>query len=204
MEKYLDGDLAGTDLERFEAHLETCASCREEMEELRELESLLDHASDSKVQPPAYLAGRIMSNLPDRPVSRFLTWKFLHPVAAALSLVLALGVGYMIRDTAQRARMEPVLPQQVRIIFFSPEASSVALIGDFNGWGEREVTVARSSDRGIWEFTLALRPGVYHYNLLVDGERWLANPRSSTLVPDGFGGFDSVLVVSEKCREDCS
>ena len=97
-----------------------------------------------------------------------------------------------------------VRSQQVRIIFFSPEASSVALIGDFNEWGQREVTLAQSSDRGIWEFTMALHPGVYHYNLLVDGERWVANPKSSTLVPDGFGGYNSVLVVSEKCQDDCS
>jgi 1,4-alpha-glucan branching enzyme len=92
----------------------------------------------------------------------------------------------------------------VRIIFYSPEASSVALIGDFNEWGQREVTMAQAADRGIWEFSMSLKPGVYHYNLLVDGEKWVANPKSSTLVPDGYGGYDSVLVVSEKCQDDCT
>jgi len=204
MEEYLAGELPGPDRERFEAHLKVCPSCRSEVSGLRELDSLLDRASEQQVEPPEYLTGKIMASLPAHPVPRFRTWKFLRPMAAALSLALALGLGYVIRDTAQRGQPETIRPQQVRIIFFSPEASSVALIGDFNNWGEQEVTVARSSDRGIWEFTMGLKPGVYHYNLLVDGKRWLANPRSSTLVPDGFGGFDSVLVVSEKCRDDCS
>jgi 1,4-alpha-glucan branching enzyme len=114
------------------------------------------------------------------------------------------GLGFLARDMLTGPRHVVSHTQQVRIIFFSPEASSVALIGDFNQWGQRDVTMAQSTDRGIWEFSVALAPGVYHYNLLVDGERWLANPKSSTLVPDGFGGYNSVLVVSEKCQDDCS
>ena len=204
IKSYLAGELTGPDRERFEIHLANCPHCREETARLQKLDALLDQASDWKAQPPPHLARRIMANLPARPAPGFLTWKFLHPLAAVLSLVIALGLGYVMRDVAHRDQVEPAGFQQVRIIFFSPGASSVALIGDFNEWGQREVTVAQSSDRGIWEFTMALRPGVYHYNLLVDGERWLANPRSSTLVPDGFGGYNSVLVVSEKCQDNCS
>jgi len=145
-----------------------------------------------------------MENLPGSPASILWSWRFLHPILAAASLVLAVGLGFLVRDMLPTGQQAAVGSQQVRIIFFSPEASSVALIGDFNEWGQREVTLADSSGRGIWEFSMALKPGVYHYNLLVDGERWMANPKSSTLVPDGFGGYNSVLVVSEKCQDDCS
>jgi 1,4-alpha-glucan branching enzyme len=133
-----------------------------------------------------------------------LTWKFFHPVLAVISLAAALGLGYMIRDTAVRQNAVPTGAQQVRIIFFSPEADSVSLVGDFNEWGRREVPASRGSERGMWEFRITLKPGVYHYNLLVDGDRWVANPKAATLVPDGFGGYNSVLVVSEKCRDDCA
>ena len=204
VDTYLEGDLSPADHRRFEGHLEDCASCREVVAEFQALDAMLDKASEWEVTPPPHLAQRIMASLPARPVSGLLSWRFLHPVVAAASLVLAVGLGFLARDMLTGSQQLAVRSQQVRIIFFSPEASSVALIGDFNEWGQREVTLAQSSDRGIWEFSLALHAGVYHYNLLVDGERWVANPKSSTLVPDGFGGYNSVLVVSEKCQDDCS
>jgi len=201
LELYLSGELKDSTREQVEKHLGKCRSCREEMDRLEALTMLLGRASGWRAEPPPNLAGRIMAGLPSgsRPAIR--NWKILHPVVAVLSLAIALGLGYMIRDTM--VRNQAVL-QQVRIIFFSPEASSVALVGDFNGWGQQEVTTASSSEMGVWEFVVALRPGVYHYNLLVDGKRWAANPKAATLVPDGFGGYDSVLVVTRKCRDDCT
>ncbi len=204
IDPYLSGDLEKKERARFEAHLENCAVCREGVTQFEALDGLLDRASEWKVEAPPYFAQRVMANLPARQASGILSWRFLHPIVAAASLVLAIGVGFLARDMLPGPQPIGVSAQQVRIIFFSPEADSVALIGDFNEWGQREVTLAQGSDRGIWEFSLALTPGVYHYNLLVDGERWVANPKSSTLVPDGFGGYNSVLVVSEKCQDDCS
>ena len=204
VDPYLSGGLSPSDRELFEDHLTSCASCREVVARFQALDALLDSASEWEVTPPPYLTQRIMANLPTRPVYGVLSWKFLHPWVAAASLVLAVGIGFLARDMVMEPQQAAIRSQQVQIIFFSPEASSVALIGDFNEWGQREVTLAQSSDRGIWEFSMALEPGVYHYNLLVDGERWVANPKSSTLVPDGFGGYNSVLVVSEKCQDDCT
>jgi hypothetical protein len=204
VDPYLTRDLSPSDRERFEDHLSHCASCREIVAEFQALDAMLDRASEWEVTPPPHLAQKIMANLPSRPVSGLLSWRYLHPMVAALSLVLAVGLGFLARDMIPGQQQIVDRSQRVQIIFFSPEASSVALIGDFNEWGQREVTFAQSSDRGIWEFSMDLKPGVYHYNLLVDGERWVANPKSSTLVPDGFGGYNSVLVVSEKCQDDCT
>ena len=205
IEGYFHNELGPKDRGRFEGHLEKCSCCREVIAEFQALENLLDHASEWKVPAPAYLSQRIMANLPARTASGLWSWKVVHPVLAAASLVLAIGIGFLGRDIlVDRKVPQDVRTQSVRIIFYSPEASSVALIGDFNAWGQQEVTLADARDKGMWEFSLALKPGVYHYNLLVDGERWVANPKSSTLVPDGFGGYNSVLVVSEKCQDDCS
>ncbi|MDF1534985.1 MAG: zf-HC2 domain-containing protein [bacterium] len=204
IDPYLSGDLAEKERARFEAHLENCGACQESVAQFQALDGLLDRASEWQVEPPPYFAQRVMANLPARQASGAFSWRFLHPIVAAVSLVLAIGIGFIARDMFPGPQSDAVISQQVRIIFFSPEADSVALIGDFNEWGQREVTLAQASDRGIWEFSLALDPGVYHYNLLVDGERWVANPKSATLVPDGFGGYNSVLVVSEKCQDDCS
>jgi hypothetical protein len=205
IDKYLQGELPEKDISLLETHLGTCAACREQVSEFQALDVMLDKASDWTVEPPPFLAQRIMANLPSRVASGFWSWKVFRPVVVACSLVLALAIGFLGRDLLV-PRQPVVSPhaQSVRIIFYSPEASSVALIGDFNEWGQREVTMAQAADRGIWEFSMSLKPGVYHYNLLVDGEKWVANPKSSTLVPDGYGGYDSVLVVSEKCQDDCT
>lgn len=205
MEGYLHGDLTAKDRQTFEEHLADCPACREQVAEMHALETVLDRASEWRAEPPPFLSQRILANLPARQASGLWSWRTFHPYLAAASLILAIGIGFLARDLMVEEPVATVVrAQSIRIIFYSPEASSVALIGDFNEWGQREVTLAQSSDRGIWEFSLSLLPGVYHYNLLVDGEKWVANPKSSTLVPDGFGGYDSVLVVSEKCQDDCT
>jgi hypothetical protein len=199
----IDGDLPAGGQEALDSHLAGCVSCRETMAELQALEILLESQSGSCEAPPPFLAQRIMSSLPARMVSSW--WQSAaRPAAVAATLLLAVSLGYLGRDLFPSGPAAGPAIQSVRIIFYSPDASSVALVGDFNEWGKRPVAMAHSDDRGIWEFSLNLPAGVYHYNLLVDGERWSANPKASTLVPDGFGGYDSVLVVSEKCQNDCS
>ena len=205
IDSYFRNGMTDAQKEKFDSHLSDCQDCREVLAEHQALEFMLDSASDWTVDPPPYLAQRIMSNLPSKVASGVWTWRVFHPIVAAASIILAIGIGFLLNDAVRKETpLTPGVIQQVRIIFYSPEADSVALVGDFNEWGQREVTMAQASDKGIWEFTMNLDPGVYHYNLLVDGERWVANPKSSTLVPDGFGGYNSVLVVSEKCQSDCS
>jgi hypothetical protein len=46
---------------------------------------------------------------------------------------------------------------------------------------------------GIWTLSVNLRPGVYQYNLLVDGTRWVKDPAADGFRPDGFGGVNSVI-----------
>ena len=202
---YLRNDLSADDQRKVDSHLETCAVCRETLAEHQALEAILDRAAEWTVDPPPFLTRKIVSNLPASVASGFWSWKVMHPIVAVVSLILALAIGFVGRDViVGRQPVDVQRAQTIRIIFYSPEASSVALIGDFNDWGQRDVTFAQSSYRGIWEFSMTLKPGVYHYNMLVDGEKWVANPKSASLVPDGFGGYDSVLVVSEKCQDDCT
>ncbi len=200
--KALDGELSPREEAALTGHLAACPSCREELAGLQALEVLLEGLAERRVEPGSSLVPGVMSRLPSR-MER--SWgRVLRPVAVAASLLLAVTAGFLGHDMLSRDALPGAGQQSVKIIFYSPEATSVALVGDFNEWGARQVAVARSSDGGMWEFTLALQPGVYHYNLLVDGQRWAANPKSATLVPDGFGGYDSVLVVSEKCQDDCT
>jgi hypothetical protein len=192
---------------RMEAHVRSCSACRETMAEFQALEYLLDGLPARSIDPPPHLVQMVMSRLPSHMEPGWyssLGSRMIRPAAVAASIIVAIVLGYLGRDLIPSSRVRGPEPQSIHIIFYSPEAGSVALVGDFNDWGQRPVTMSHAKDRGMWEFSLRLPPGVYHYNLLVDGERWAANPQSSTLVPDGFGGYDSVLVVSEKCQNDCT
>lgn len=60
------GALDGEEARAFGAHLETCAECRAEVEEMRDASALLAHAA-APVRPPEQLRARILSSVGDSP-----------------------------------------------------------------------------------------------------------------------------------------
>ena len=96
---------------------------------------------------------------------------------------------------APRARSAPLVPavrgDRLVVQFRMPGARSVAMAGDWNSW--QEVALRPLGD-DVWEGTLGLRRGVYHFNLLVDGSDWVV-PNGVATVPDGLGGMVAVLIV---------
>lgn len=85
-----------------------------------------------------------------------------------------------------------------RFMLIAPGAKHVALVGDFNGWdhGATPLTaVASSGSGGVWTVDLHLTPGRYTYAFLVDGKRWVADPRAPRALGDDFGRPSSMLTV---------
>jgi hypothetical protein len=70
-------------------------------------------------------------------------------------------------------------------------ARSVAIAGNWNAWTPAPL---RNLGEDIWEATLRLAPGVYYFNLVVDGNDWVV-PGGVATVPDGMGGVMAVLNV---------
>ena len=68
------------------------------------------------------------------------------------------------------------------------------MAGTFNDW-RPGVTPTVSLGDGRWVKVLVLRPGVYEYRLMVDGE-WMPDPRASETAPNPFGEMNSVLEVN--------
>ena len=90
---YALGAVAPDERERFEAHLAECAACRGEVGAFREVTALLPDAAPAAT-PPAGLRDRILREARQaRPIGRgrapVIPW-----LAAAASLVLAVGLGY--------------------------------------------------------------------------------------------------------------
>ncbi|MBI2401341.1 MAG: hypothetical protein HYV20_01105 [Gemmatimonadetes bacterium] len=75
--------------------------------------------------------------------------------------------------------------------FGIPGAVRVELVGDWTNW--QPVAMQRAPD-GTWELRMTLAPGVYRFNLVVNGDRWIV-PKGVATVDDGFGGETGVLIV---------
>ena len=77
----------------------------------------------------------------------------------------------------------------------APEAQSVFLVGDFNGWDPAS-TPGDEVAPGLWRASLPLpRTGVHRYKFVVDGTRWVEDPANMRREPDGHGGTNAVVEV---------
>ncbi len=83
----------------------------------------------------------------------------------------------------------------VRLVLLAPQAQSVAVAGDFNGWKPEE-TPLQPTEGGAWTVTLQVHPGRYHYMFVVDDESWVTDPFAGEYSADGFGAKNAILDVS--------
>jgi hypothetical protein len=92
-------------------------------------------------------------------------------------------------------RWPALLPERhgntVVVRFRMEGAQAVAIAGDWDEWQPRAL---HSPGGGIWEGTLMLPSGTYHFNLLMDGSEWVV-PGGVAIVTDGLGGMVGVLIV---------
>ena len=89
--------------------------------------------------------------------------------------------------------------------FEAPSAKLVQLAGNWpeNNWlaGQAQTgsflvgEMADSDGDGVWERIEPLPPGRYQYKFVIDRVNWKADPNNPQRVDDGFGGFNSLLIV---------
>jgi hypothetical protein len=80
------------------------------------------------------------------------------------------------------------------ITYIDSKATSVAVVGNFNDWDVTRNVLTRASD-SVWTATVALVPGRYEYQLVVDG-KLIADPSAQQSAKSEFGAANSVLIVS--------
>jgi AMP-activated protein kinase-like protein len=99
------------------------------------------------------------------------------------------------RIAAPVATLAPLVPARrgdsVVVRFHMPGAASVAIAGDWTGWSPVALVPVGSD---VWEGSLTLPPGTYHFNLVVDGAEWVV-PGGVATIADGMGGLLAILVV---------
>jgi len=99
-----------------------------------------------------------------------------HPGIPALPLLLILlcsaGTG-----VAQPA----AAGDSVIFTFIDPTARTVSVAGDFNGWSKAETPLG-TDGTGRWTGARALLEGIYQYKFVVDGSRYVLDPRNPARV----------------------
>lgn len=96
----------------------------------------------------------------------------------------------------KRGARKPARPRAKSVSFRldAPEATAVALAGDFNGW-DLNAHPLRRSEEGMWQVSVRLSPGAHQYKFVVDGAEWREDPLNPNRVPNDYGTFNSVCEV---------
>lgn len=90
---------------------------------------------------------------------------------------------------------------RIVLTFLDPKAHRVQVLGSWDGWQMPGLEMEQLEE-GVWQAERPLLPnGHYHYKFLVDGRRWLDDPTNPCKAWDGYGGFNSVLVLTDRPHE---
>lgn len=82
----------------------------------------------------------------------------------------------------------------IRFRIRAPGATSVSVVGGWNAWDPEAQPLSGPNADGVWETTVVLKPGIWRYAFVVDGE-WVKPPDALRYEDDGFGGENGVLIV---------
>ncbi len=85
----------------------------------------------------------------------------------------------------------------ITFYYYNPGVSRVALVGDLTGWRAAGSDFTRLAP-GVFRLALPAPPrGRYRYQLLLDDHLVVADPENLAREPDGYGGFNSELLVGD-------
>lgn len=191
LQDYLDGYLLPSQREILEGHVRGCASCGALMNSLTRLDGRLEGIGD--VEVPTGLSRSILAALPAQAYRHSPLHRWLLVGAAPALAVLLVAAGFLF--TGRFELRSQAAARAVDLFFSAPQAASVAVVGDFNGWDPRQTRMIRTNHEGRWMARLKLPPGVHQYSFVIDGSTWMPDPDAKTTLADGFGGLNSVIII---------
>lgn len=90
----------------------------------------------------------------------------------------------------------PTSPQQHEFVYVAnAPLRSVSVAGTFNQWNKEANPLALSFDGKTWRAVVKIAPGRHQYRFVLEGTRWVSDPRAPRAEDDGHGNVNSVLVV---------
>ena len=105
------------------------------------------------------------------------------------------------KENIMKPYTSPFINRQKRTIEFYIEntcAEEISLSGTFNHWAQ-DVLLMEPANNGLWKIEIPMLPqGKYHYKFLIDKHHWMEDIDNPFREPDGFSGFNSVLIVDHQ------
>lgn len=102
------------------------------------------------------------------------------------------------REIIMKPQESPYVNRQRKTIEFYVHndcASQITLAGSFNHWAQ-DVLLMEPGKNGMWKIEIPMLPqGRYQYKFFVDYKRWEEDYDNPLREPDGFRGFNSILVI---------
>jgi hypothetical protein len=173
--------------EDFKAHMAVCRQCRTSFQTA----FLLNRGFVLRKKAPQYLSRRITAILASKDIRHTPTRYAYALIPLASAVLIALSV--FVTLTFFTPQNELV---RVQLVLEAADATSVSVVGDWNGWDPQSDMLTDDNRDGIWEIELYLSPKKdYRYQFFIDGTQWIPDPRSPLTVEDGFGGVNSILDI---------
>lgn len=169
---------------------------------MKKHDELIDRLERHRVNAPAGFEERVMKALP---AWRTVPGRGRRDRVRGWMLPALAGAAAMLAVMLLMDRTRPVSPGgelsglvTVHFELHAPGADQVELLGTFNDWKSGDIVLAGPDASGHWTATVQLPEGRHEYVFLVDGDRWLADPRAATVRPDGFGHVNTVIQVYDE------
>jgi hypothetical protein len=112
---------------------------------------------------------------------------------AAATVIAPSNSAAVVQNVAAASMDELAVP--VQFVLSIPNAKSVSLVGDFNAWDTTDALLEQVPGQQLWTVTVNLKPGRHVYAFVVDGTKWMRDPRAAEAVDEDFGRPQSVIVV---------
>lgn len=167
---------------------------------MKKHDELIDRLQRHRTKAPDHFADRVMDTLPVwRKLPHRNSWQRLSQrlfpalAGATAMLVVMLGISHF-----HGKELPATHGVVVHFELHAPGADRVELLGTFNNWKAGDIILDGPDASGHWTATVDLPEGRYEYIFLVDGKRWVADPKAATIRPDGFGHVNTVLQVYDE------
>jgi serine protease AprX len=104
------------------------------------------------------------------------------------------------REHIMKENSSPFIDRSKNSIEFymqSDCASQISLAGSFNHWAQ-DVLLLEPGRNGLWKIEIPMLPaGKYSYKFFIDDKMWVEDVDNPYREPDGFAGFNSLLLIED-------
>jgi hypothetical protein len=178
---------------------------------MKQEEKWMEQLASHTTKAPEDLADRVMDELAVRRQAAIRRRSFFWPqdaqwippafAGALATLLVVFGLQYLhptnLPSKSAPAEQLRTAATTIHFELHAPGADRVELVGSFNDWKPGNIVLQGPDASGHWTADLTLPEGRYEYGFLVDGERWVADPKATIQRPDGFGRINTVIEVYE-------